>query len=398
MTGEQIESEIFIGPNYYMRLKHMVKDKINYRAQGPRTLLTRQTVQGRANDGGLRIGEMERDGLIAHGATKFIQESFMVRGDEYSMAVCNTSGCTAIYNIREDNFYSLHTDGNPVFTNDLNDSMKLKSVSRYGRNFSIVQIPYSLKLLMQELQTMNIQMRIITEDNIEQFEQMNFGKMKLLDGKNYQDIASIYNKHISPGTPKDTSFIPKSPSDPPPGSPAYAPDSSPPYAPGSPDYDPNSPDYPPGSPAYAPGSPAYAPNTPDYPPGSPAYDPNSPPYNPNSTPVSSTNRDSDGDTIPPPPSSSNSINSAVSSVTGAIKESKSNGEFPSVTMKIDTNNASKSLKLDSIQDLIKETSSKDKSVLEPEELEEKKESENNSDETEEGSSDSNVKKTIKIDA
>jgi hypothetical protein len=67
-------------------------------------------------------------------------------------------------------------------------------------------------------------------------------------------------------------------------------------------------------------------------------------------------------------------------------------------MKIDTNNASKSLKLDSIQDLIKETSSKDKSVLEPEELEGKKESENNSDETEESSSDSNVKKTIKIDA
>ena len=56
MNGEQIYSEIFIGPTYYMRLKHMVKDKINYRAQGPRTALTRQTVHGRANDGGLRIG------------------------------------------------------------------------------------------------------------------------------------------------------------------------------------------------------------------------------------------------------------------------------------------------------------------------------------------------------
>ena len=51
-TGEQLQAEIFIGPCYYMRLKHMVKDKINYRAQGPRTVLTRQTVQGRANDGG----------------------------------------------------------------------------------------------------------------------------------------------------------------------------------------------------------------------------------------------------------------------------------------------------------------------------------------------------------
>ena len=65
MTGEQIEYSIFMGPTYYMRLKHMVKDKINYRSSGPRTLLTRQTNHGRANDGGLRIGEMERDGMIA---------------------------------------------------------------------------------------------------------------------------------------------------------------------------------------------------------------------------------------------------------------------------------------------------------------------------------------------
>ena len=89
MTGDLMESEIFIGPTYYMRLKHMVKDKINFRARGPRTVLTRQTVQGRANDGGLRIGEMERDGVIGHGATKFLEESLMVRGDEYYMAICN---------------------------------------------------------------------------------------------------------------------------------------------------------------------------------------------------------------------------------------------------------------------------------------------------------------------
>ena len=98
MTGEQLYSDIYIGPTYYMRLKHMVKDKINYRARGPRTLLTRQTVQGRANDGGLRIGEMERDGILAHGASAFLNESYMERGDVYHLAVCNVTGTIAIYN------------------------------------------------------------------------------------------------------------------------------------------------------------------------------------------------------------------------------------------------------------------------------------------------------------
>jgi len=173
-TGEQLQSEIFIGPTYYMRLKHMVKDKINYRAQGPRTVLTRQTVGGRANDGGLRIGEMERDGLIAHGITKFLQESMLVRGDEYYMAVCNKSGTIAIYNESYNLFLSPFADGPIKFNGTLTDKMNIENVSKYGRSFSILRIPYAFKLLIQELQTMNIQMRLITEDNIDQLTSMSF--------------------------------------------------------------------------------------------------------------------------------------------------------------------------------------------------------------------------------
>jgi DNA-directed RNA polymerase II subunit RPB2 len=110
-TGEQMYSEIYMGPTYYMRLKHMVKDKINYRATGKRNFLTRQTNQGRANDGGLKIGEMERDGILAHGISYFLNESYMVRGDEYYMAVCNKTGTIAVYNPDKNLFLSPFADG-----------------------------------------------------------------------------------------------------------------------------------------------------------------------------------------------------------------------------------------------------------------------------------------------
>jgi DNA-directed RNA polymerase II subunit RPB2 len=191
-TGEQIESEIFIGPTYYMRLKHMVKDKINFRARGPNTNLTRQPVQGRANDGGLRIGEMERDGVIAHGATRFLQESMLVRGDNYYMAICNKTGMTAIYNPDNDVFMSPMADGPIQFNDELTDNPKLVNITRFGRSFSVVQIPYSLKLLIQELQTMNCIMRIITEDNIDQIESMSFSNnYKILSGQKDADIESM---------------------------------------------------------------------------------------------------------------------------------------------------------------------------------------------------------------
>ena len=186
MTGERMESQIFIGPTYYMRLKHMVKDKINYRTRGPRTVLTRQTVQGRANDGGLRIGEMERDGVIAHGAAYFLRQSMLERGDEYYMAICNKSGMIAIYNPAQNLFISPMADGPIHFADTLtsadNQALNIENMTRFGRSFSVVRVPYAFKLLMQELQAMNVQMRVLTEDNIDQIASMSFSTTTLALG------------------------------------------------------------------------------------------------------------------------------------------------------------------------------------------------------------------------
>ena len=261
MTGEQLESEIFIGPTYYMRLKHMVKDKINYRALGPRTALTKQPVSGRANDGGLRIGEMERDSVISHGITNFLTESMMERGDKYYIAVCNVTGVLAIYNPSKNIFLSPMADGPVKFISSLDGKdTNIENITKFGRNFSVVCIPYSLKLLIQELQTINIQLRIITEDNIQQLESLSFSKnieniidnldpMKLKDQilKSIQvtkkskvfEIEEIFE-------PQPKRFEPTSPSSPPPGYLPTSPLSSPPEE---------------GSPQYAPFSPAYQPNS-----------------------------------------------------------------------------------------------------------------------------------------
>jgi len=193
MTGEQLGADIYIGPTYYMRLKHMVKDKINYRARGPNTALTRQPVQGRANDGGLRIGEMERDGVLAHGMSYFLNESFMVRGEkgEYYLAICNKTGAIAIYNESRNLFLSPSADGPIQFNTNPDGTQNIQNLSRFGRSFSILKIPYSFKLLMQELQVMNVQMRIITDENVDQLLSMSYS----------DNIHATMNmKHLSNGT------------------------------------------------------------------------------------------------------------------------------------------------------------------------------------------------------
>jgi DNA-directed RNA polymerase II subunit RPB2 len=312
MTGEQIESHIFIGPNYYMRLKHMVKDKINFRARGPRTALTRQPVSGRANDGGLRIGEMERDVLISHGISNFLTESMTVRGDQCYLAVCNLSGMTAIYNPDKNLFMSPMADGPIQFTTSIDGkTTTIDHITRFGRDFSVVSIPYTMKLLIQELQTINVQLRIITEDNISQIESMaysnNLEKLSLIPnatpGKIIERVKTSIEQANIPG-PAPTSE-----------SPIYEPTTpeNVPFANVSPAYIPGSPEYPNGSPVYIPeGSPGYIPSSPEYIPGSTDYIPNSPEGPPPQRIQPTTPEFS-----PPPPPTL--MESAMNTITGLFK-------------------------------------------------------------------------------
>ena len=199
LNGEQIESNIFFGPTYYMRLKHMVKDKINYRSNdGPNTMLTRQPVQGRANDGGLRVGEMERDAIMSHGMTSFLSESFLKRADEYYMAVCNKTGMIAVYNQEADIFFSPAIDGPGKFGET--NGKPLRQISRFGRSFSVVRVPYSFKQLIQELQVINVQMRLITDANVDQLLSMtksdNVNKLLDIKTDTADDFKFLVDAHI----------------------------------------------------------------------------------------------------------------------------------------------------------------------------------------------------------
>jgi DNA-directed RNA polymerase II subunit RPB2 len=134
INGEQMRTSIFIGPTYYQRLKIMVADKMHSRGTGPMNYLTKQPAAGRANNGGLRIGEMERDSIISHGISSFLNESVMERSDKYKMQIDNKNG---------------------LITYDNNVESK-----------RMVQLPHAMKLLLQELECMSLGARLITEEPV----------------------------------------------------------------------------------------------------------------------------------------------------------------------------------------------------------------------------------------
>jgi DNA-directed RNA polymerase II subunit RPB2 len=153
LTGEQMETSIFIGPVFYQRLKHMVNDKQHSRSIGPMVNLTRQPAEGRSRDGGFRIGEMERDVMIAHGASRFCRERLYDASDKYSIYVCKKCGLTASYNDGDSKKMYTYADF----------SIHLCKTCGNKTDFAKVEVPYAFKLLSQELQTINVVPRIITE-------------------------------------------------------------------------------------------------------------------------------------------------------------------------------------------------------------------------------------------
>jgi DNA-directed RNA polymerase II subunit RPB2 len=153
LTGEQLETSIYIGPVFYQRLKHMVNDKQHSRSIGPMVNLTRQPAEGRSRDGGFRIGEMERDVMIAHGMSRFCRERLYDVSDKYSVHVCKKCGMIASFNDGNKNRMYANTD----FTIHLCKTCDNKT------EFARVEIPYAYKLMSQELQTINVVPRIITE-------------------------------------------------------------------------------------------------------------------------------------------------------------------------------------------------------------------------------------------
>jgi DNA-directed RNA polymerase II subunit RPB2 len=171
-TGTMIPSTIFMGTVYTMRLKHMTEDKWNARAEGRKEMRTHQPTGGRGNQGGLRMGEMERDAVLGHGIASFVHESYMKRADGTEIVVCNGCGTIPIYNEKKNLYMCSMCDGPVNFIGETANNLELlPATKRSIVSFSKVEMPYAFKLLEQELSTyMNIGMRILTTKDLQKLE------------------------------------------------------------------------------------------------------------------------------------------------------------------------------------------------------------------------------------
>jgi len=145
-TGKQFPVEVFIGVVYYQKLHHMVADKIHARARGQVQMLTKQPTEGRARGGGLRFGEMERDCLIAYGASMILKDRLLDESDKSDIFVCERCGVVAYHDVKQRRYYC----------RICGDKGKVSSVS----------VAYAFKLLLQEMSSLNIAPRLLIKEKV----------------------------------------------------------------------------------------------------------------------------------------------------------------------------------------------------------------------------------------